>query len=83
MIDEAHLLLTTTGLPEGRAERACELLGTAVKLADRLLSESPAVTLGKFGGQNIAARRRTRGSSLVPRGTAIQSSCIDQAKYCP
>lgn len=56
MIDEAHLLLTTTELPEGRSKRACELLGTAVKLADHLLSESPAVTLGKLGGQKIAER---------------------------
>jgi len=56
MIDEAHLLLTTTELPEGRSKRACELLGTAVTLADHLLSESPAVTLGKLGGQKIAER---------------------------
>ena len=56
MIGEAHLLLTTTELPENRARRACELLGTALKLADHLLTESPAVTLGKLGGQKIAER---------------------------
>ena len=56
MIDEAHVLLTTTELPEGRSERACELLGTALKLADHLLTETPAVTLGKLGGQKIAKR---------------------------
>jgi hypothetical protein len=56
MIDEANLLLTTTELPEGRAKRARELLGTALKLADYLLTESPAVTLGKLGGRKIAER---------------------------
>jgi len=72
MIDEANLLLTTTELPENRSKRACELLGTAVKLADHLLSESPAVTLGSLGGRkiaergpdyfrNLAAKRKTRG----------------------
>jgi len=55
-IDEAHLLLTTTQLPENRSKRACELLGTALKLADHLLTESAAVTLGKLGGQKIAER---------------------------
>ncbi len=33
MIDEAHLLLETTELPENRSKRACELLSTAVKIA--------------------------------------------------
>ena len=56
MIDEANLLLTTTELPQGRATRARELLGTALILADHLLTESPAVTLGKLGGQKIALR---------------------------
>jgi hypothetical protein len=56
MIDEANLLLTTTELPEGRSKRARELLGTALKLADYLLKESPAVTLGKLGGRKIAER---------------------------
>ena len=36
----------TTTLPEGGAERACELLGTAVKLADHLLTEKPVAVLG-------------------------------------
>jgi len=38
MIDEAHLLLTTTDLAENRSKRACELLGTALTLADHLFS---------------------------------------------
>ena len=71
MIREAHLILTTTTLPEGRAERACELLETAVKLANHLLTEKPAAVLGAKGGaktaergpdyyRQIAAMRKTR-----------------------
>jgi hypothetical protein len=72
LISEADLLLTTTTLPEGRAERAHELLDAAVKLADHLLTEKPAAVLGAKGGKKtakrgseyfakIAAMRKTRG----------------------
>jgi len=72
MIAEAEKILTTTTLPEGRAERARELLGASVKLADHLLTESPAAALGSKGGQStakrgsefyrkIAAMRKTKG----------------------
>ena len=71
MIAEAERILLTTTLPQGRAERACDLLDAAVKLADHLLSERPAATLGKKGGlktaergpeyfKRIAAMRKTR-----------------------
>jgi len=56
MIAEADLILSTTTLPEGRAERAHELLGTAVKLADHLLTEKPAAVLGAKGGKKTAER---------------------------
>jgi hypothetical protein len=56
MIAQAHLILTTTTLPQGRAERACELLDTATKLADHLLTISPAATLGQKGGLKTAKR---------------------------
>jgi hypothetical protein len=56
MIAEAETILTTTTLPQGRAERACELLGTAVKLADHLLTERPAAVLGAKGGKKTAER---------------------------
>jgi len=56
MIEEAHRILATTKLPEGRAERAYELLTAAVSLADHLLTESPAVALGKKGGKVMAKR---------------------------
>lgn len=71
MIAEADTILTTTTLPQGRAERARELLSTALKLADHLLTEKPAAVLGAKGGRktalrgpeyfkNIAAMRKTR-----------------------
>jgi hypothetical protein len=51
MIAESHDILATTILPEGRAERAHELLNAAVGLADNLLAVSPAATLGGKGGR--------------------------------
>jgi hypothetical protein len=56
MISEAHLILTTRTVLQGRAERACELLDTATKLADHLLSISPAAALGQKGGLKTAKR---------------------------
>ena len=56
MIAEAETILSTTTLPEGRAERGGELLGAAVKLADELLKASPAATLGAKGGKKTAER---------------------------
>lgn len=71
MIAEAHSILRTTTLPEQRAERAYELLGSALFLADNLIEESPAAVLGAKGGKvtakrgseyfrQIAAKRKTR-----------------------
>jgi len=56
LISEAQSLLTTTELPEGRSQRAHELLTAAVALADDLLQESPAATLGAKGGKTTAKR---------------------------
>jgi hypothetical protein len=56
LISEAHNLLTTTTLPEGRSQRASELLTAAVHLADDLLEVSPAATLGKKGGKVTAQK---------------------------
>ena len=56
IINEARLILATMILPEGRSERAYELLTAAVHLADDLLSVSPAVALGKKGGKATAKR---------------------------
>lgn len=56
MIAEAETILTTITLPEGRSERARELLGASVKLADELLTASPAAALGAKGGKKTAER---------------------------
>ena len=56
MIAEAQHILATTKLPEGRSERAYELLTAAVSLTDDLLKQSPAAILGKKGGKVMAKR---------------------------
>jgi hypothetical protein len=58
LIKQADLVLTTspTKLPEGRSERAHELLGAAVKLADDLVATPAAARLGQRGGMKTAKR---------------------------
>jgi len=56
MITEAKHILETTELPEGRSQRARELLASAEFLADHLLETSPAAALGKKGGKTTAKR---------------------------
>jgi hypothetical protein len=56
LIAEAQSLLMTTNLPEGRSQRANELLSAAIHLANDLLQESPAATLGARGGKETAKR---------------------------
>ena len=56
LISEAHEIIKTTPLPEGRSERVYELLTTAIHVADSLLEVSPAATLGKKGGKETAKR---------------------------
>jgi hypothetical protein len=56
LISEAQSLLMTTNLPEGRSQRANELLGAALHLCDDLLEVSPAATLGAKGGKTTAKR---------------------------
>jgi hypothetical protein len=79
MIAEAETILSTTELPQGRAERAGELLRTSLALADHLLTEKPAAVLGAKGGKitakrgpdyfrKIAAMRKTRSGGR-PKNT--------------
>jgi hypothetical protein len=56
MISEAQAIIGTTDLPEGRSQRAHELLTAAIRLADDLLGQSPAATLGAKGGKSTAKR---------------------------
>ncbi len=78
MIDEARRNLATVTLPQGRAERARELLESAVALADNLIATPPAATLGKRGGlktaqrgpeyyAKIASMRKTRAGGRPPK----------------
>lgn len=71
LITEAQNLLTTTILPEGRSQRAHELLTAAVALADDLLEQSPAVTLGAKGGKTTAKR----GSEYYRKIAAMRKTC--------
>jgi hypothetical protein len=85
MISEAHDLLRTTFLPEQRSQRAYELLGAAVHLADLLLEASkasPAAALGAKGGKvtakrgpeyfrEIAAKRKTHAGGRPPKKRAV------------
>jgi hypothetical protein len=73
IIDEAHVILTTIDLPQGRAKRAAQLLTSALALTDDLIAVPPAaVALGQRGGmktaergsdyfRKIAAKRKTHG----------------------
>mgnify|MGYP001089396335 CR=1 FL=1 len=78
LISEADLILSTTTLPEGRAERSRELLKVAVALADHLLATPPAAALGRQGGlktaqrgpeyfRRIAAMRKTHAGRRLPK----------------
>ena len=87
LISEAHKILLTTDLPEGRSKRACELLDAAVQLADDLIAvpaTPPAAILGSKGGNvtarrgpeyyaKIAAMRKTKGGGR-PKKSAPPSS---------
>ena len=73
LIDEAHTVLTTIELPQGRAKRAVQLLTSALALTDDLIANpTTAMTLGQRGGmktalrgsdyfRKIAAKRKTHG----------------------
>jgi hypothetical protein len=73
LISQAHQIVSSTPMPEGRTERAAELLRAAIKLTDDLLLTPPAAILGAQGGKatlakrgpdyfrKLAARRKTHG----------------------
>ena len=61
ILDEAHTLLATITLPQGRAERCRELISTARAIADALKkrpsASKAAVMLGSKGGKRTLATR--------------------------
>lgn len=81
LIDEAHTVISTIDLPQGRAKRAAKLLESALALTDDLIAlPTAAVTLGQRGGlktaergseyfRKIAARRKTHAGGR-PKSTA-------------
>jgi hypothetical protein len=72
LIDEAHAVISTINLPQGRSKRAVKILESALALTDDLIALPPAaVTLGQRGGlktaergseyfREIAAKRKTK-----------------------
>jgi hypothetical protein len=74
MIAEAEMIMTTTTLPQGRSERARELLGTAVKLADHLLTEKPAAVLGAKGGKTTAKLMTAKDPDYYKRIAAMRKT---------
>ena len=57
LIDEAHTVLSTIDLPQGRAKRAEKLLSAALALTDDFIAAPPAaVSLGQRGGLKTAER---------------------------
>ena len=61
LISEAETILATHQVPQGRAERAHELLRAALALTDDLLKVDPAAQLGAKGGAQDGG---TRGGLL-------------------
>ena len=57
LIDEAHAVISTIDLPEGRGKRATQLLSSALALTDDLIKRPPAAEqLGQRGGKKTAER---------------------------
>lgn len=67
MISEAELILSTTILPEGRSERARELLKAALSLTDELLTVKPAAILGAKGGKSTAKLMKVKDPDYYKR----------------
>lgn len=57
LIVQAERIMSTTPMPEGRSERAAELLRAAIALSDDLLLIPPAAILGAKGGKATLAKR--------------------------
>jgi hypothetical protein len=56
LISQARTLLMTTNLPEGRSQRANELLTASLHLVEDMYKQSPAAMLGAKGGKQTAKR---------------------------
>ena len=56
LILEAHAIVSTSDLPEGRSQRATQVLNGAIALVNDLLRTPAAAALGKRGGTKTAER---------------------------
>lgn len=56
LVMQSRELIDPAVIPQGRAERAHELLDAATHLIEDLLTQSPAATLGSKGGKSTAKR---------------------------
>lgn len=73
LLTEAHVLLTTVDLPQGRAQSCREIVDTALAIADGLESKKPlrganaAAALGRVGGKKTAERMLERDPDYYKR----------------
>jgi hypothetical protein len=68
LITEAKSIIDTSPeLPQGRTQRAQELLGDALVLADFLTTQELAVTLGKKGGKTTARKMTAKEPDYYKR----------------
>jgi hypothetical protein len=74
MVAEAKLILDTTTLPEGRSQRAQELLGASVELMDLLLAVKPAAMLGAKGGRSTAKKMTEKDPDYYKRIAAMRKT---------
>jgi hypothetical protein len=57
LINEAHAVVASSGLPEDRTKRVTKLLESALALTDDLIASPPeATSLGQRGGMKTAER---------------------------
>jgi hypothetical protein len=79
LIDEAHVVVSTANLPEGRSKRAASLLESALAIVDDFIAQpASAASLEQRGGmktaergseyfRDIAAKRKTKSGGRPKR----------------
>jgi hypothetical protein len=74
LVSEAKTILDTTTLPEGRSQRAQELLGAAIELMDLLLAVKPAAVMGAKGGRSTAKKMVEKDPDYYKRIAAMRKT---------
>lgn len=71
LIDEAHVVVSSSTLAEGRSKRAASLLESALALVDDFIAQPPsAVALGRRGGVKTAERGSAYFSEIAKKRKA-------------